>query len=699
MKNWTLVKKGWKEEDIISYGNMFLIGNGHLGYRGTLEEYGKNEMVGLNVVGFYDQYKNKWRESINLPNPFYISIEGYSLLTNEPLDHEVKLDLLHGTFSRKSIYKELIISSLRFISSTQDQLLMTRYQIVAKADKIIKITIGLDNDIYEINGPHFKKQEITTNGKYIFFFGETNENKKVSLSAHYQFPKSAQILKYENGKFTLSLSIKKGKKYVFLIRSDIVEHKKKKIYAPISKHVYRLFLNRHKDNFAQTFKQSDIKIIGNTKLQFAVRYSIYHLLILANNNYKTSIPARGVSGEIYKGAIFWDTEIFLLPFYTLTNPKFARTLLEYRINTLSGAKRKAKELGFKGAFYAWESQDTGDEACSKYNVTDPITHQPVRTYFNEKQIHISADIIYAFYNYICLTGDTYILDEGGYKVMKEATLFFISYAQKEHNIYHINDVIGPDEYHERVNDNAFTNYMIFKSTSIAISYFERKKEKSKADLKFISRAKKFIEHLYLPKPNENGIIEQFSGYFAKEDVTVDIVRKRLRYENEYWGTNNGVAYPTRVIKQADVLAMLCLLREMFSLEIINKNYHYYYPYTEHGSSLSASMYAISGFWIGETKKAYEMLMKSASIDLGTNQKMFAGGIYIGGTHPASAGGTYLSLLYGLGGFHYDDNGIYLSPVPLKEMKEISFYINYKNQRYFCKINKNGTYKMEEAKND
>ena len=205
--------------------------------------------------------------------------------------------------------------------------------------------------------------------------------------------------------------------------------------------------------------------------------------------------------------------------------------------------------------------------------------------------------------------------------------------------------------------------------------------------------------MYLPKPNENGIIEQFDGYFATEDTTVDIVRSRLRFKNEYWGTENGVAYPTRIIKQADVLAMICLLKEMFPLDIIRKNYDYYYSYTEHGSSLSASMYAMSGFWIGEDEKAYEMVEKSANIDLGTNQKMFAGGIYIGGTHPASAGGAYMSLVYGLGGLNYDDKNIYLSPVPLKKMKSISFFITYKDKQYFCKINKDGSYKMEETNND
>ena len=124
---------------------------------------------------------------------------------------------------------------------------------------------------------------------------------------------------------------------------------------------------------------------------------------MGNKNYCTSIPARGVSGQTYKGAIFWDTEIFLEPFYNMVDPEISRNLILYRINTLEGAKKKAQEFGYEGAFYAWESQDTGLEACSKYNVTDPLTNKPIRTYFNEKQIHISADIVYSIEQYIKMT--------------------------------------------------------------------------------------------------------------------------------------------------------------------------------------------------------------------------------------------------------------------------------------------------------
>src|SRR5690606_25758864 len=133
----------------------------------------------------------------------------------------------------------------------------------------------------------------------------------------------------------------------------------------------------------------------------ALRYSIYHLLILSPKSIKdASIPARGISGQTYKGAIFWDTEIFMLPYYLNTDLASAKQIIQYRIDTLQGALIKAQSYGFKGAFYAWESQEDGFDACTDYNVTDVFTNRKVSTYFKDKQVHISAEIVYALKMYI-----------------------------------------------------------------------------------------------------------------------------------------------------------------------------------------------------------------------------------------------------------------------------------------------------------
>ncbi len=678
MKEFLLSKRDFKEENVISYGNMFLLGNGHLGYRGTLEEYNKKHFVGLNIVGFYDQYHDCWRESINVPNPFYIIEKHHNCLEATPKSHLITLDLQNESFLRKTVFQDLEISSRRTISQTNDNLLLEEYQLVAKEDVNIDLLFGLDIDIYEINGPHFQSQKRITNGHKTTFHGISNENKHLYMDVYYDFSDQGD-LEMENGLYHLRLPMAKGETFAIKIYAQIYE---RSYNNEVSQWLQRAVQSDKFDElflasqtaFQRKWSVSDVQIEGDPAAQFNIRYSIYHLLILGNEKYAHSIPARGVSGQTYKGAIFWDAEIFIFPFFMMVNPLIARRILEYRIQTLEGAKAKAKELGYEGAFYAWESQDSGLEACSKYNVCDPVNHKPIRTYFNEKQIHISPDIVYAIDDYVTRIQDYSLLNEGGFEIITQVALFIMSYATyHDDGYYHIDDVIGPDEYHERIDDNAFTSYMCDHALGIYLKYAPQFKDQDA----MIQKVSDFKKKLFLPLPDDNHVFEQFKGYFALEDVIVEEVKKRVKNDKEYWGSENGVATSTRVIKQADVISMLCLLSSRFSLLEMKSNYDFYDKYTEHGSSLSRSMYSQCASHIGYTEEAYKMFMKSAAIDLGTDQKMFAGGIYIGGTHPASSGGAYLSLINGFAGMRFIDNQYTFTPHLPEHIASIRF-------RYFEK---------------
>lgn len=684
-----LRKYGYNAKNNISFGNMFLIGDGHLGYRGTLEEFSKEQMVGLNIVGIYDKYLDKWRESINMPNPFFVRIENYDIFNCTNINHYIDLDIKHAIFKRNTEFKELIISSERFVSQTIKNTILFKYTIEAREDINTSITFGMDLNIYEINGPHFKNYSIVREDNNILFKGVTNENQELYEEASYLFPSNFEEVNYSKGLFTFKLKLNKNEKLDIYCISKISENNKEKMIK-LNPELYDKYKEEHCLNFENKWDNSDVIIKGNEEAQFAIRYSIYHLLILGNENYTTSIPARGVSGQTYKGAIFWDTEIFLLPFFTLTNPLIAKKLLEYRINTLDGALDKAKEYGYNGAFYAWESQEKGQDGCSKYNVTDPITNEPIRTYFNEKQIHISFDIAYALFQYLKITMDESILTEECFRMLIEIANFAISYSKKIDGKYHLLDVIGPDEYHERVDDNAFTNYLVNYTMTETIKLLEKHNKDEALIIKF----KDFVDNLYLPSVNDKGLIEQFTNYYNLEDTTVEIVRSRLRHPQDYWGTENGVAYPTRIIKQADVITLLVLLGDQFDINIKKSNFDFYFPYTEHGSSLSSSMYSIIAGELDYNEITYEMFMKSATIDLGIEQKLFAGGIYIGGTHPASNGGAYLSLLFGMVGLKFEGDSISLNPHLPEKIKGIEFNIIYRNNKYLIKVFEDNTYRLE-----
>ena len=222
---------------------------------------------------------------------------------------------------------------------------------------------------------------------------------------------------------------------------------------------WRNMFLRHERAWADRWQRSQFEIVGDPAAQQALRFAAYHLNSAANPADEcVSIGARGLTGDDYHGHVFWDTEIYLLPFYTMTWPEAARALLMYRYRTINGARAKAASMGWRGAMYAWESADTGAET-TPMEVAGP-DGRIVEILCGKHEQHITADIAYAVWQYWEATRDEQFLLTAGAEIILETARFWSSRAQPEADGYcHIRDVIGPDEYHERIDDNAFTNIM------------------------------------------------------------------------------------------------------------------------------------------------------------------------------------------------------------------------------------------------
>src|SRR5271163_654720 len=222
---------------------------------------------------------------------------------------------------------------------------------------------------------------------------------------------------------------------------------------------WRGMVAAHETAWQQRWDASDVVIEGDDEVQQALRFAVYHLTSAANpEDERVSVGARGLTGDAYFGHVFWDTEIYLLPFYTAVWPEAARALLMYRFHTLPGARAKAVHFGFKGALYAWESADTGEETTPERVVGSD--GKPVEILTGQMEHHISADVAYAVWQYWRFTGDDDFFLRAGAEIVLDTARFWASRAVAEADgKRHIRHVIGPDEYHEDVDDNAFTNVM------------------------------------------------------------------------------------------------------------------------------------------------------------------------------------------------------------------------------------------------
>lgn len=695
------------------YGNKYLIGNGYFGIRGTMEEYKKDNMPCINLSGIYDKVGDKWRESVNAPNPLftYIKVDGkeYVLPENEPFSHKQSLDIETAIHTRKTVWEtekgKVTVICERFASMANQHLICMKYSVSTDYDCDTEIITAIDGDVWDINGPHFVK--VTAEKDKVK--GVTGE-KGITVITE-QFVKADFDCECENFTDELSaytsmkVSAKSGVEYSFTkIASVSTSCDDFENDDNICDLTYEIEKEKHIVAWADIWDKSYVEIDGDDAAEFALNYSIYHLNCIAPRNMKNkSIAARGLSGQVYKGAVFWDTEMFMIDYYIHTEPEIAKTLIGYRIDTLDGARKKAMEYNLEGAYYAWESQEGGFEGCSDYNVVDVFTKRPMRTHFRDKQYHVSSAVVYAIVKYIRATGDTSILKDGAMEVVIECAKMYRSLLLKkaDSNVYEIYDVVGPDEYHERVNNNVYTNRMAkltFKTAYDMLDEIDSETYNAlsqKYDLENLKNIfKDSYENIKINQPNENGIIEQFEGYFSLEDTSVDTVRSRLLDEKEYWGGAYGVASQTQVIKQADVIAMMSIFKDEYTRELMQKNWEYYEPRTEHGSSLSACMYSLVACQTGKADIAYPFFMKSAKADLTPGGKEWAGLIYIGGTHPASEGGAWIVAINGFAGISIKDGKLVCEPNIPKHWNGMSFKLKFMDKFYKVTIDKNNG-KVEE----
>lgn len=720
---WIVRQDGFRREDIAKHGGKFIIGDGRLGVRGTLEEFGAAELAACTLAGLYDRVGDLWREPVNAPHAFgaRVRVDGapVSVLTLDPVEHHQEVDLRVAMHRRRSVFRladgnEVTLVAERFLCLDRPGSGVMHFEFSASRDCTVELETGIDGEVWDINGPHlecFEARPAEAECEADLLNCRTQEAGVVVsvatvLRADFpcvaEFAAGGRVLRRR-----LSFTARAGKVFAFdkfaVVRTgadDVADPAAvARAEAVAAAGLGRIaLLDASRRAWDARWAAADVRIEGDEAAQLALRYSIYQLLVIAPTDERSSIPARGLSGQVYKGAVFWDTEIFMQPFFDHALPEIGRRLVRYRCRTLDGARRKAAELGHRGAFYAWESQETGDEACSYFNVTDVFTKRPMRTYFRDKQVHISADVALAVWRHHRLTGDVSLLVEGGAEVVLECARFFVSlvWFKPERGRYELLDVVGPDEYHERVDNNAFTNAMAAETLRIAlevVALLERERPVFLAELLErldyavdLERVREIAPRLHQPVPDPaTGVIEQFGGYHRLEDTTPGELKKRLLDPTEYWGGGNGVAVATKVVKQADVVLMLHLFPDMHDAAVRRANWEYYEPRTEHGSSLSPCVYALLAAELGKVEWAYKYFLRTATIDLTGESKQYVGPLYIGGTHPAANGGAWMAAVFGFGGLRLDGETMRIEPRLPASWSALEFGFHWRGRRFSARL--------------
>ncbi len=702
-----LYETGYDPEQAVTTGSNYMFGNGYMGYRGTHPDATKEHFAACIVSDTYDTADGKWNELCNVPNGLFISLSinnnqlsGFS----EDLNHykrQIKLDT--ATLCNEFENDQVKVQVERFASLDQLHLLAMKYVITPKNQGDANLVSGIDGDVWSINGEHFQEFRVSKEADALLMHTVTKELGTDIYVAECTLidgvPGTADSLESNEKQAFRKLSIKLSEgepliieKFVAIYSGNDTEDPKSAALQDLHEAIqqgYQSAHDRHSLKWSELWNSYDIQIQGNDRDQTLTRFNLYHNIIHTPTHALLPVGARGLSCQAYQGAAFWDQEIFNLPMYLYTNPAIAKNILMYRYQTLEGARGKARKLGYRGAFYAWISGKTGAELCPDFFFKDVISGRKIRNHFNCWQIHVSPDIAYTIWRYYEVTGDKQFLQQYGAEMMLDISLFLMSrsFYNVDKQRYEFIRLLGPDEYHENVDNNVFTNYQaryVIEKTLDVVGQLKAERpdhlqqvlEKLDVSEEVLSTFEDMVRKIYVKVPNNDGVIEQFDGYFDLEDVRPEILKGRLIDKSEYWGWPNGVAVHTQVLKQADLI-QLFVLHDDFDQELLKTNFDYYEPRTEHGSSLSPAMYSIIASKIGYRDMAYKYFVKSCTVDLYNTNKAVSGGTFIGGIHTASCGAVWQMLVFGFAGFSEHHDTLYFKPSLPKDWHQIRFKLHHR----------------------
>jgi len=715
---WRIIEESFIPENNRVSESLFSIGNGRMGQRANFEEqYSGDTLQGTYVAGVYYPDKTKvgwWKigypeyfaKVINAPNWIGLHLEfngrQLDLADCKILGFKRILNMKEGYLERnfRVVIKGAGIVEAevrRFISIAETEIGAIRYNLIpVNFSGTLTVTSFLDGDV--------RNEDANYNEK---FWDEVSQRVKrpravlISETKKLEFQVSAgmemRILK--NGIETeLDLTPIRRKKFVaskavvnFNQDDQITIYKYAAVLSSLNHPIEMLKENTNKvlnravakgfdqlmseqvAAWAAKWEKSDIVITGDDAAQQGIRFNIFQLnQTYSGEDERLNIGPKGFTGEKYGGSTYWDTEAFCFPFYLCSaDQKVARSLLIYRYKHLQKAIENAMKLGYKdgAALYPMVTMN-GEECHNEWEIT-----------FEE--IHRNGAIAFAIYNYIRHTDDTKYLADYGLEVLIALSRFWSQRAtwSEIKKQFVILGVTGPNEYENNVNNNWYTNKLAVWTLgyTMEVMEFVRKDFADKytlllKQLKFrISepeRWKQIIQKMYFPYDEKLNILLQQEGYMDKEQTLVTDLDRQDRPLNQKWSWDRILR--SCFIKQADVLQGMYFFEDEFDNETLEKHFNFYEPRTVHESSLSACIHSVMASRIGEQKRAYELYLRTARLDLDDYNDEADQGCHI-----TSMAGTWLAIVEGFGGKRVKNGKLSLNPAIPEQWKSYSFKIRFR----------------------
>ncbi|MBL8131725.1 MAG: glycoside hydrolase family 65 protein [Anaerolineae bacterium] len=698
-ESWSLIEpEPFDSAALRGWEGLFTQGSGYLHTRGSLEEHlsGAPQNVtylrrpanvtaeqfpqmkskwGTFVPGIYGNHPLMGKEMANLPSflgiaPF-IDGERLELETSAIIIHRRALDLRTAVLSRIVRWRTHSGSTVdvtfeRFASAARPHLFVQRMTVTCDAAAQIAIHAGIDSDVRTSGYDHAARvsfERVAGDQMRCEFALDTGDQVQIAAWVSLGTAAGETDWQYNDERRAASLSAtiacSAGQTIHFEKRSAVTssfDRQPADLDALLSLDTgFDALLAEHETIWRRRWEGADVIIDGDVESQRTLRLALYHLMRAHPGDNRLAIDPKAYAGDAYRGLYFWDTEMYLLPFFLYTEPERGRMLTDFRIGALDGARKNAATFGYAGARYPWESDADGAEQCPNWQ-------------YRDHEVHVTADVVYGLAHAARASDDLGYLTRDAAAVLRETARYWLERIDRRPGDPYpsLLGVMGPDEYAPITSNNAYTNRLV----AFALDQASAAAEGDAAREQWIATART------LPIARRaDGLVMQCEEFerFAEVDFAA---LWRDRSQGFASQVSQERLYRSRCLKQADVLLLMMLFPDEFSDEEVRQAWDYYLPYTTHDSSLSPGVHAVIALRLGLMDQAWAFWQRSLTLDLDGGAEE--------GIHIAAQGMNWQIAVLGFGGLKtaMQADILTLTPRLPDRWARLAFPVLWKGQRAF-----------------
>ncbi len=707
---WCLTETRFDPELIAQTESLFALSNGHLGWRGNLDEGEPHILPGSYLNGVYESHPQPYAETsygmpesgqtlVNVINGKLIRLlvddEPFDLRYGELRSHERVLDLRAGVLHRRAEWVSpagavVRVFSTRMVSFTQRAVAAISYEVEPVGEPVhIAVQsvllaneelppLGSDPRVAAVLEQPLTREDAEADGPTVVMVYRTNRSGlRVGTAVDHLIEGSDAIavesrVSGDGGMVTAAAALTPGER-LRVIKFVAYGWSSERSLPAVRDQVWAALsaarqtgwdgLLADQRAYLDTFwKRADVEVDGDTEIQQAVRFGLFHVLQAGARGENRPLPAKGLTGVGYDGHAFWDTETFVLPVLTMIAPDAAASALRWRHSALPLAMKRARELGYAGAAFPWRTI-TGEETSGYW---------PAST----AAVHVSADVADAVVRYVDVTGDTEFERGPGLDLLVQTARFWRSLGHHDpFGKFHIDGVTGPDEYSAIADDNVYTNLMARQNLEAAADVVRRYPHRALEVGITMEEAASWRDAaigMHIPFDDVLGVHSQAERFTSHQPWDFENTRPDqypLLLHFPYFDL-----YRKQVVKQADLVLAMYLRGAEFAAEQKTRNFDFYEPLTVRDSSLSASTQAVVAAEVGHLGLAYDYLGEAALIDLHDVQNDTRDGLHI-----ASLAGAWIVLVGGFGGMRTHRAPTSFAPQLAEGLTRIAFNVTLRGR--------------------